>query len=271
MQNNATQLVRITMAIAALGLLTGSHCDTAAPIPPTPAVYDPAFVALGSDDCQRCGRAANEYCEGQDELIADYNYSSDGATCIARCESGLVGNIRMGGSGRCGEYEINLRPNAVSSLPCPTDHFRGDAEFDGHGPQASIGVQLRSSGTRVLADINYEAVEFDTASGREFPGETAVRGGPWTAVLAEHGGFFDANIQIVSILSRSAQNLGLTLGGHGVQVMPLTGATRIMDEVRIMGDTMGTDIPNNPSSCPDETHIESLVFRPVRVQIGPRG
>ena len=246
-------------------------CPTSNQIRPPEIAFNPDFKPLGSDSCKRCGNGAMRACAQaqQDGIVEDFFFNRDGK-CVARCFTGITYTLGyiQGSEARCGEYEINLRPTVRSGPFCPTDHVRGDAEFAGHGPRVTVDITLRAQSNLVMAELHYLATEWSVSENQPYPGETMVRGGPWRIFVTDHRGFFDSTHHIARILSEPTFSQNFVLNGHGYHELPIPGRAPL-SQLIVVGDTGGTDIPNNANQCSDETHIQQLAFKPIRVQIAP--
>jgi hypothetical protein len=179
-----------------------------------------------------------------------------------RCESGVHFSVPMNGPGgtEC-SYEITL-PAAPMDELCPLDHFRGDAEFAGHGPDILVSASLEADGSQVFADVVYQAVE-------SVPGETAVRG-TRRHRLFRVGGSYASRLEVDAILSATPFREETRTSGTGFHELVTPEDERpVVANLVVVGDTHGTDIPNNAERCDDETHIVGIGFRPVRVRVRP--
>jgi hypothetical protein len=248
--------VKLIIAIITPFALLGADCRLTAPTPPEVA-YEPDFVPIGSPECRRCGETAR-HCLDAGALPASFEYSADGRTCMMRCDSGIVHNTPMNGTDTACGYDITLRGRTVQNL-CPLDHFEGDSEFDGHGPEITVEVGLSTRGNQVLADVDYQARE-------TVPDRTSVRG-EFSPLIAEHGGAFDRQVEIEQIISPGSFSMTTTTSGTGLHDLVEDDGRPVLHDLVVVGDTGDTDIPGNANRCDDDTHIVTMSFRPVRVRI----
>lgn len=161
-----------------------------------------------------------------------------------------------------GELTHYPNPRGGYKLMVPQENPRGDSDFDGNGPEITVSVSLRQANSRVLADVNFEAMEIG--------GDGTIGRGSWTYTIYSA----PPGRRIRNILSPSAELFSLESESSGYRYGDVEVWSRVfapsslLSYARGAGDTGGQDISddNNPDQ---DTSIHQLLFNPLQVELVP--
>lgn len=162
---------------------------------------------------------------------------------------------------------VSITLQNITNL-CPSNHTRGDREFNGNGPLIDliITLSIQNNGAEIWANINFKATEtksdWSTVEGIwDFRVFTSPDGRRIKDILNDKVTVFNQVLhtgvgpQLIFNNNKTNQNYIDSLD---------KGVWSPVLNVRLVGDTGGDDISTD-NNCDDDTRIEEINFRQISV------
>jgi hypothetical protein len=149
---------------------------------------------------------------------------------------------------------------AANAALCPSSRVLGDPEFNGNGPEITVGAGVSPSadGRRLELHLTYVA--------EETGGDGSTAFGTRTITLFEEPGRTIGTVYTDASHSVTAVDTG-DPGCCGESFLTQSfGAAELIRQVVMVGDTGGDDISTD-SNCTNDTRLQRIWLNPVRFQV----